>query len=182
MLNLVPVGVFFTKGVGFHKHQLQSFELALRDANIAPQNLVYVSSILPPGCKILGVTKGVSELKPGQITFCVLSRNQTDEPNRLLAASIGLAVPKNEDTYGYLSEHHAFGQSEQEAGDYAEDLAVSMLGSTLGIDLDPEMAWNERKQEYRANGKIIKTQNITQSTRSRRGGWTTVLAAAVFLF
>ena len=43
--------VFLTKGVGVHKEQLTSFEMALRDAGIAPFNLVHVSSIYQPNCK-----------------------------------------------------------------------------------------------------------------------------------
>ena len=46
--SMVPKRLFFTKGVGKHKERLTSFELALRDAGIAAQNLVRVSSIFPP--------------------------------------------------------------------------------------------------------------------------------------
>ena len=66
---MVPKRVFFTKGVGRHKHELQSFELALRDADIEQCNLVYVSSIIPPHCKIITKEKGVKELQAGEITY-----------------------------------------------------------------------------------------------------------------
>lgn len=180
--EFVPSKVFLTKGVGRHKDYLQSFELALRDAGIAPQNLVNVSSILPPGCKILTKEKGVQELKPGQITFVVMSRNATNEPNRLIAASVGVAIPSSNDQYGYLSEHHSFGQTDEKSGDYAEDLAASMLASTMGIEFDTEKSWDERKQEWIIQDKIFKSKNITQSALGEKNGlWTTVLAAAVFL-
>jgi arginine decarboxylase len=52
-MNLVPKEIFLTKGVGRHKYRLKSFEEALRKAGVAQQNLVSVSSILPPGCKII---------------------------------------------------------------------------------------------------------------------------------
>ena len=101
----IPEKIFFTKGVGVHKEKLASFELALRDAGIATCNLVYVSSIIPPGCAVLSKEKGLSLLKPGQIIFCVMSRIDTNEPNRLIAAAIGMALPYDESVYGYLSEH-----------------------------------------------------------------------------
>ncbi len=179
---MVPTKVFFTKGVGKHKERLQSFEAALRDAGIEKFNIVSVSSIFPPGCKIIQKAHGLSELRAGQIVFCVMARNETNEPNRLLAASIGLAVPADPTHYGYLSEHHSFGETEEKAGDYAEDLAASMLASTLGVEFDINKAWDEREQIYKLSGKIVKTHNITQSAIADKNGlWTTVMAAAVFV-
>lgn len=179
---MTPKKVFFTNGVGIHKDYLQSFELALRDAGIEQCNLVSVSSILPPNCKIISRKKGWNLLKPGQITFCVLARNSTNEPNRLVAASIGMALPSNRNTYGYLSEHHPFGEKGEKAGEYAEDLAATMLAMTMGMKFDIDKAWDERKQQYKASGLIIKTSNITQSAEGDKDGrWTTVVAAAVFL-
>lgn len=179
---MVPSKVFFTKGVGRHKEQLASFEMALRDAGIEKCNLVTVSSIFPPGCKIVPKAQGIAELKAGQVTFCVMYNLQSNEPNRLMAASVGLALPADADQYGYLSEHKAFGETEDRAGEYAEDLAASMLATTLGVEFDPNTAWDEREQLYKASGKIIRTMNITQSAIGDKNGlWTTVLAAAVFI-
>jgi len=179
---MVPKKVFFTKGVGKHKNELQSFELALRNAGIEKSNLVNVSSIVPPNCKIINNITGISQLKHGQITYCVMSRNSTNEPHRLLGASIGVAIPREKNSYGYISEHHSYGQINKKMGDYAEDLAASMLATTLGLDFDPDKAWDERKQEYKMSGRFVRTQNITQTAKGDKNGlWTTVLAAAVFL-
>jgi len=179
---MIPKQFFITKGQGRHKDYLQSFELALRNAGIQGCNLVTVSSILPPGCKKISQQKGFSLLKPGEITFVVLSKNSTNEPHRLLAASIGIAIPSGKSNYGYISEHHSFGQTDEVAGDYAEDLAATMLATTRGIEFDPETAWDERKQLFHSSGMIIKTSNMTQSaTGDKSGLWTTVLAAVVFI-
>ncbi len=179
---MVPSKMFFTKGVGVHKEKLSSFELALRDAGIEKCNLVYVSSIFPPNCKNITKEKGVLELKTGQITFTVMAKNETNEPNRLISASIGLAIPKDKEQYGYLSEHHSFGVTAQKCGDYAEDLAATMLATTLGIQFDPDKAYDERKEEYMASGYIFRTSSITQSAEGNKNGlWTTVIAAAVLL-
>ena len=177
-----PTKIFFTKGVGRHKDYLQSFELALRMAGIEKCNLVSVSSIFPAGCKRLSKEEGVKLLEPGQITFCVMARNSTNEPNRLIASSIGVALPSDGTHYGYISEHHPFGESEKIAGDYAEDIAAQMLATTLGLEFDPETAWDEREQLYKASGQIYKTFNITQSAEGDRANvWTTVIAGAVML-
>ena len=178
---MVPKKVFFTKGVGVHKDKLASFELALRMAGIEKCNLVYVSSILPPHCKIVSKREGVKLLSPGQITFCVMARNETNEPNRLTSSAIGVAVPKDRTNYGYLSEHHSFGESATVAGEYAEDLAATMLATTLGVDFDPETAWKEREQVYKSSGHIFQTKHFCQTAEGdKKGLWTTVIAAAVF--
>lgn len=180
MAGIVPTRVFLTKGAGSHKEKLTSFELALRSAGIAHLNIVQVSSIFPPGCSLISRTKGVDYLSPGQIVHCVLSRNSSNEPNRLIGSAIGLALPKDRLRYGYISEHHDFGIKRKQLGDYAEDLAASMLGSTLGIEIDLDKAWDERKQEYKIAGHIVRTTNITQTARGKSGLWTTVVSAAVF--
>lgn len=181
-MNFVPKKMFFTKGVGTHKEELTSFELALRDAGIEKCNLVTVSSIFPPGCKIISRREGEKLLSPGQITFCVMSKIASNEPRRLMSASVGCAVPTDKKIYGYLSEHHAFGQTEKIAGDYAEDLAAAMLASTLGIELDDNLGWDEKKEIYKLNDKIVKTTEVTQSAIVKSNGkYTTVLAASVLI-
>jgi len=179
---MIPKYMFLTKGVGSHKEHLASFELALRSAGIHRCNIVNVSSIIPPGCKLISKENGLKRLQPGEITFAVLSKNSVKEPQRLIAASVGVAIPSNKDSYGYLSEHHSFGQSAEAAGDYAEDLAATMLATTMGIPFDSDKAWDEKKQIFKTSGMIIKTSNVTQSAKGEKSGqWTTVLAAAVFI-
>lgn len=178
---MVPKKLFFTKGVGRHKEKLASFELALRNAGIEKCNLVQVSSILPPNCKIISKEKGLQNLKPGDITFCVMARNETNEANRLVAASIGCAVPASRETYGYLSEHHGFGETDEQAGEYSEDLAASMLATTLGVEFNEDASYDEKKEIWKISDKIVKTTNITQSAMGKNKIWTTVIAVAVFI-
>ena len=178
---MIPKKLFFTKGVGRHREELHSFEFALRNAGIEKCNLVQVSSIFPPNCKIVSRSQGLATLVPGQITYCVLSKCSSNEFSRLIVASIGCAIPNDKNLYGYLSEHHTYGQTEKMAGDYAEDLAAAMLASTLGIEFDEDKCWDEKKEVYRISGQIVKTTNTTQSAIVKQG-YSTVLAAAVFLF
>jgi arginine decarboxylase len=189
-LTLVPKQVFFTKGVGKHKKRLQSFELALRKAGIEKCNLVRVSSIFPPDCKIISKARGLRQLRPGQITFVVLAEASTDEPSRLVGAGIGLARPASGHQYGYISEHHGFGMKEKRiadlvedmSADLVEDMSATMLATTLGIEFDPETAYDDRKEIYRMSGKIVQTRACVQTAEGDKNGlWTTVVAAAVFL-
>jgi arginine decarboxylase len=140
-----------------------------------------VSSILPPGCKIISKAQGLQNLSDGEITFTVISRCVSNEPFRLIAASVGCAVPADKKGYGYLSEFHAFGMTEKQAGDHAEDMAAAMLASTLGIEFDENTSWDKKKEVYRISNKIYKTTEITQSAIVSTRGYTTVLAAAVFI-
>jgi arginine decarboxylase len=178
----VPKMMFFVKGKGIHKDQLTSFELALRDAGIADPNLVSVSSIKPSRCKIVSKQEGRKYLVPGQIVFNVMARSATNEPNRLIAASIGLARPVDDTQYGYLSEHHSTGETAQKAGDYAEDMAMEMLASIIGLPDDPTLAWDQREEQWNLSGKIYKTQNFTQSAEGYKDGlWTSVVSSAVLI-
>ncbi len=182
MIGFVPRELFFTKGVGKHREKLTSFELALRSAGIAACNLVRVSSIFPPGCKIWSRKEGVRRLQPGQVTFVVMSETATREPHRLIAATVGVAIPRNPELFGYLSEHHSFGENEKTAGDYAEDLAAEMLATTLGLDFDPDKSWDEKREVYRLSNQIVRTQNVTQTAiGNKKSLWTTVIAAAVIV-
>lgn len=180
--NMVPQRFFLTRGVGVHRERLTSFEMALRDAGIAHFNLVAVSSILPPGCRIVTREEGIDAISPGEIVFVVLARNASNEPHRVITAATGVSIPADPNMYGYLSEHHAFGQTEQEAGDYAEDLAASMLATTLGVPFDADRDYNERREQYKVGGHIVDSTSIAISAvGDEQGRWTTVLAAAVLL-
>ena len=179
---LIPNRVFFTKGVGKHTNRLQSFELALSRAGIERCNLVRVSSILPTRCKIISKVIGLKQLHPGQITFVVLAEAATNEPSRLVGAGIGLAQPADGDNYGYISEHHGFGQRGKRIADLVEDMAATMLATTLGIEFDSARAYDERKEIYRMSGKIVRSRACVQTAEGDKNGlWTTVVSAAVLL-
>ncbi len=178
---MIPSKIFFTTGKGIHKEKLASFEAALRAAKIEKYNLVFVSSIFPPNCEVITIEEGTELLSPGEIVYAVLSTNATNESNRLIASAIGVAKTKRK-AYGYLSEHHSFGQTDEKAGNYAQDLAATMLATTLGIEFDPNQNYDERLQQFKMSDKIVKTSSVTQSALGDKDGlWTTVVAAAVFV-
>ncbi|MSP13115.1 MAG: arginine decarboxylase, pyruvoyl-dependent [Chloroflexi bacterium] len=181
-MRFVPRKMFFTRGTGVHREKLTSFEMALREAGIAHLNLVRVSSIYPPGCRMVHREEGLAAVEAGEVIFVVLAEMATNEPQRLIAASVGVAVPADPAQYGYLSEHHAYGMNEKEASDYAEDLAAGMLATVLGVPFDLDRDYNERKEQYKVGGLIVDTTSVTQTASgNERGMWTTVVAASVLL-
>jgi len=184
MLNtqtLLPTRAFLTKGIGRHREKLTSFEMALREAGIAQYNLVRVSSIWPPHCRMVPRSRGIKQLMPGQVVFAVVAQAATNEPSRRATASVGLAIPADASHHGYISEHHAFGVGKRAAGDYAEDLAASMLATVLGVPFDPDQAWDERKEQWRMSGQIVKSTNICCTAEAQDDGrWVTVVSAVVF--
>ena len=178
----VPTRMFFTHGAGKHREKLASFEMALRACGIAQFNLVKVSSIFPPRCRILKRAEGLKRLQPGQIVHVVLAEAATNEPRRLLASSIGVAIPRDPDHFGYLSEFHGYGVTEEKAGEYAEDVAAEMFATVTGVEFDVDKSWDEKREIWRISGKFLKTTNVTQSALSDKTGLcTTTLAAAVLI-
>jgi len=181
-MSLVPKKVFFVSGKGYHKSKLAAFEQALRDAGIEKFNLVSVSSILPPYCIEIKKEDGLKQLRPGQIVYCVLAREDSNEYNRVIASSIGVAKPADKGHYGYLSEHHDFGKKPEKVADMAEDLAAEMLATTLGVPFDPDLNYDEKKEVYKLGGKIVETKSITaQAIVREEDEWASTIAAAVFI-
>lgn len=181
-MSLVPKKVFFVSGKGYHKNKLAAFEQALRDAGIEKYNLVSVSSILPPYCIEIQKDDGLKQLRPGQIVYCVLAREESNEYNRVIASSIGVAKPADKGQYGYLSEYHDFGKKPEKIADVAEDLAAEMLATTLGVPFDPDLNYDEKKEVFKMGGKIVETKSITAHAVVRdEDEWACTLAAAIFI-
>lgn len=179
--GFLPSKAFLTRGVGRNREKLTSFELALREAQIAQYNLVRVSSIFPPHCSLLTPDEGTAMMTPGQVVFAVVAESATNEPSRVATASIGLAVPADPEHHGYISEHHTYGQKASEAGDYAEDLAASMLATVLAVPFDPDEAWDQRREQWLMSGEIVNSMNMTCSAEAADDHkWVTVVSALVF--
>lgn len=160
---VVPSKIFFTKGVGIHEEKLVSFEMALRDAQVSPFNLVTVSSILPPDARIVSRGEGLKDLHAGEVVFCVMARECTDRADDTVAAAVGLAVPSEVHHHGYLSEYHSHGETGDAAAEHAERLADIMLKTLMD------------------ENAVLKTSHTVASAKGADGVWTTVVALAVFV-
>lgn len=181
-MSLVPKKVFFVSGKGYHKTKLASFEQALRDAGIEKYNLVKVSSILPPYCIEVQKDDGLKELNPGQILYCVIAREESNEYNSMIAASIGIALPADKGHYGYLSEYSETGKKPEEVGGIAEDLAAEMLATTLGVPFNPDSNYDEKREVFKMGGKIVETKNVTAHAKVKeKDEWACAIAAAIFI-
>lgn len=179
---VVPRQLFLTRGVGRHREKLISWEIALHDAGISSFNLVRVSSIFPPKCKLVSREEGLNALVPGQVVFAVISTNSTPEAGRLMAASIGLAIPRDSKRHGYLSEHRSFGESAVQAGHHAESVAAQMLSASLGLPPTEHAINSEWKPQREGCNEFTESTSIAQSAiGDGDGNWTTVVAAAVLV-
>ncbi|MEF8848620.1 MAG: arginine decarboxylase, pyruvoyl-dependent [Candidatus Thermoplasmatota archaeon] len=166
-MGFIPKKFFLTTGKGTHRYELQSFELALRDAGIEKCNLVKVSSIIPPECKQIERKIGINKIKPGQITYVVLSMNKTKEVEQTIGASIGIAKPSNKEKHGYIAEYRSIDESKDKIEKKARKIATTMLNTLQEKDLE--------KDE-------IVTKSVSQTGKNIKPKfWHTVLAAAVFV-
>jgi len=180
--NMVPRSIFFVKGVGVHPIKIVSFDYALRNAGIETFNLVPVSSVFPPGCKIVSPEEGLKQLSPGEVVFCVMARNQTDVPGRKLGASVGVALPSDKEKYGYLGEYWTFDDDVRQIAEKSQNIAATMLASKLGLDIKESHQHLNPKEFYLSTGKISNVFDITQVAEGDiNGAWTTTIAVAVFV-
>ena len=180
--NWVPKKIFLTKGKGMSKERLTSFELALREAGIASLNLITVSSILPPGCNFVTQEEGTKLLRPGQVVPVVLARSDSNNFGDLVSSGVGVAIPKNKEHFGYLSEHHCTGMDDYTMEEYVEDLAAEMLATTYGVNFDPDASWDEKRELWEIDNRIVKTKSIIETAKvDSEGYWCTTVSAAVLI-
>jgi arginine decarboxylase len=177
----VPKKVFLTKGVGIHVERLNSFEEALRDARLSRMNLVMVSSIVPPHCELVGLEEGLTLLSPGQITFCVMSRCDSDEGGRLLASAVALLLPENVDDYGYISEYHCYGKKQDEVEDWVCDQAAELYASAKGFKINWRRAWSQEDFTYTLEERKYSPKYVSSIAEGIKRKWVTTVAAAVFI-
>lgn len=166
--NLVPRYAFLIKGTGRHADRLQAFDKALLHAGPLAHNLVTVSSILPADCKIINPEEGFKLLTPGQITFCVMAKQDSNKKGEIASASVGMICSKDPNQYGYISEFHATDKTEDEAKHIAERLAKEMYMAKLNI--------NEKM--------LIKTEilNVTAAIEVEQDNeWVSAVAICIFV-
>jgi arginine decarboxylase len=178
---MVPKGVFLTKGVGIHSERLNSFEEALREARISSFNLVTVSSIVPPHCRLLDIQEGLRLMSPGQLTFSVMSRGDSNEEGRLISAAVAILLPENPNDYGYISEFHGYGMEADEVEDWVCDQAAELYASAKGLKINWKRAWSPEDEKYTLEERSFSPKYVVSMARGKKGKWVTTVAAAVFI-
>ena len=137
--SLVPRFAFFVSGTGVHPDRLRAFEKALLSAGPFAHNLVTVSSIMPAGCEIITPEEGFAKLTAGEITFCIMARQDTNTMSEHASAAVGIVKVKDVSKFGYISEYHGTAAGKDEAEKIAIRLAVEMYEAKTGTlvkDLD----------------------------------------------
>jgi arginine decarboxylase len=108
MICQTPSKFFLVSGSSEGYSKLNSFDGALLNAGIGNTNLVKMSSIIPPKCE---------EIKPVELPYGALvpvaySYITSDLQGEVIAASIAVALPENEDKPGLIMEYSARGRKE----------------------------------------------------------------------
>ena len=135
-MYLIPKEFFITSGKALSGvSDLNAFDLALLHAGIEEQNLVAVSSIIPPDAKEVPRTR----LPMGAVTHCVLAQMRGKGGDRI-SAGIGYAY-RRDGKGGYVAESHIFGSAEA----VKEDLIrkVREMERIRGVELEDPVIISE---------------------------------------
>lgn len=101
-----PKAVTLVAGAGEGRTELNAFDRALMDAGIANLNFIRVTSILPPGARLIPLPR----LLPGMLTPAVYASIISHTPGERIAAALGVGVSR--DSYGVIMEHSHTGTAE----------------------------------------------------------------------
>jgi arginine decarboxylase len=182
-MKIVPTKFFLTKGVGVHEKDMRAFEEALRDAGINTCNLIKTSSVIAPGCKRISMEEGMKLIPPGQITFAVLARSETNEPGQIVTAGIAMAQPKDRAVHGYLTEvEEAIGRTAEDVEQDCIEMAIENLIGEYDPKFDGESVYRKGKKNYNIKGQDIAVDCLVASAQgAEKNKYTVVLVAAVFI-
>lgn len=119
-------------GAGAGPTELAAFDAALRDAGIANFNLIYLSSVIPPGSDVeISVDGGVRVPGTwGDRLYLVAAEERLSEPGAEAWAGIGW-VQSEHDGRGLFVEHH--GRSEASV---RSDIERSLVSLSAGRDVE----------------------------------------------
>ena len=165
-LAFVPKRLFFTKGVGAHEQQRVAMHHALRDAGVSDCNLVKVSSVIPPGCRIISRREGAKLLRPGNIVFAVIAMSETKEPHQRATVALGWATPDQDGVPGYIAEieeEQAKGKTAKSAGDEVGQMALTLVAERLQTRIDSKSLWARSKRVHRIGGTTVHCGCITST-------------------
>lgn len=126
--------LYITKGSGTGLTELAAFDSAVLEAGVGNQNLIYLSSVVPPESTIVHEAMPLKDSDFGSRLYCVLSEQRTSEVGREAWAGIGWAQEVNTGK-GVFIEHHGYSKEEVE-GDIKASLETMKLSR-------PEIEWGE---------------------------------------
>lgn len=131
--------ISLTKGVSEGPTKLNAFDNALLDAKIGNVNLIPVSSMLPANIEVIPMP----ELKPAEMTNCVLSHQYSDNPGDIITAVIAYATTPE---MGCVIETKGVNRDIEDLKDEARFMAEYMV--------------EKRKLELLTYNEVIQTHTV----------------------
>ncbi len=139
--------VYITSGIGQGDTYLSAFDNALADAGIANYNLIYLSSIIPPGWKTQVGKLKTEDKEYGKKLYVVMARQ--DEKVSGKEAWAGLGWSQNGDGRGLFVEHK--GKSKKEV--------VKLIESSLN-DMKKSRPYKYGKNQHLVVGLKCKKKPV----------------------
>ena len=107
--------IHISKGAGSGSTQLSAFDQALVNAGVANFNLIYLSSVLPPGSDVVIANETTKpEGNWGDRLYLVIAQQRTNQRNQEVWAGIGW-IQDEETKAGLLVEHEGNSEAEVRA-------------------------------------------------------------------
>jgi len=101
-----------SSGTGEGATELSAFDKALQNAGVANYNLLYLSSVIPPGFMPQIEKPAVNSNEFGHKLYVVMAENRTSEVGKEVWSGIGWVMKENQSEGGLFVEHH--GESKEE--------------------------------------------------------------------
>jgi arginine decarboxylase len=102
----MPTRYFLASGASDGYTPLNAFDGALLQAGIGNTNIVKMSSIVPPHCKLVTPIA----LPPGAIVPAAYAAITSDVPGEIISAGVAIALPEDENQNGLIMEYSAKGE------------------------------------------------------------------------
>jgi len=102
----MPTRYFLASGASDGYTPLNAFDGALLKAGIGNTNIVKMSSIVPPHCKLVAPIA----LPPGALVPTAYAAITSDIPGEIISAGIAVALPEDENQNGLIMEYSAKGE------------------------------------------------------------------------
>ena len=106
-------------------------------------------------------------LEEGEITFCVMAREETNVMGHYASASVGVVKLRKPGMIGYLSEYHGDAPGEKDTAFEAKRLAIDMFQTKMGVTL--------------SQNDLERIEGATASVRNTGGDWACAVALCVFV-
>ncbi|HET9872653.1 MAG TPA: pyruvoyl-dependent arginine decarboxylase [Propionibacteriaceae bacterium] len=101
-----------SSGTGVGRTRLSAFDAALHDAGVADYNLIRLSSVIPPGSRVIKIAGG-EQLSGGHgdALYCVYADAYASTPGEQAWVGLAWSLRDDESGAGLFVEHHGSSKS-----------------------------------------------------------------------